>query len=352
MTARLGIIGCGNIALAHGFSLEAIIDAGLADAAVVATCDTDPARAASHAELHGAQAVADAATLLDRVDAVWICTPTSSHRELVDAAAARGVAVFCEKPLAPTLADAEAMARAAADAGIPNQVGLVLRTSPVFVALRELLAAGSLGPVMTAVFRDDQFFPVRGGYNSTWRRDVAVAGAGTLLEHSIHDVDILRVCLGDIDAVAARIANFAGHEGVEDLAVLQLAFASGALATLTSVWHEIGTRPSTRRLEVFCRDGLAWLDDDFAGPLHVETEEGHEVLACPQPEWVETLPGLEAPGFMVVKHYAAANRAFLDALASGTAPQPGFAEGVAAHRLVDAAYTSARRGGEPVPTRC
>ena len=344
MTTRIGIVGCGTIAQAHSRSLKAIIKGGLVDASVVATFDVDPTRAEAFARAHGADVAAGADALLDGVDAVWVCTPTSSHRALVEAAARRGVAIFCEKPLAPTLAEAEALTRAAAAGRVPAQVGLVLRTSPVFVALREVVGSGRLGRPMAVSFRDDQFFPIQGHYGSTWRSDVTVAGAGTLLEHSIHDLDVLRHCLGEVTEVTARTANYAGHEGIEDVAVTLLAFASGATASLVSVWHDVLTRPSGRRVEVFCQRGLVWLDDDFAGPLHVETTAGAEVRPCPPPGWVTALPWPDDRTMIVVAHYAEANRAFLDAIATGRAPDPGLEEGLVAHRLADAVYRSARQG--------
>ncbi|TML63313.1 MAG: Gfo/Idh/MocA family oxidoreductase, partial [Actinobacteria bacterium] len=141
MTVRVGIVGCGFIAALHSRALKGIVDAGLVDAAVVATCDTDLDRAVAFARAHRAAiATTDSAEVLAAVDAVWICTPTALHRALAEAAASAGVAVFCEKPLAPTLADAEALTEAVVGAGVPHQVGLVLRTAPVFVALRDLLA--------------------------------------------------------------------------------------------------------------------------------------------------------------------------------------------------------------------
>ena len=94
----------------------------------------------------------------------------------------------------------------------------MLRSAPVFRALRDLVGGGSLGAPMAAVFRDDQYFPIQGTYASQWRADVAQAGGGCLIEHSIHDVDILRFCFGEVDEVAARTANHAGHEGIEDMA--------------------------------------------------------------------------------------------------------------------------------------
>ena len=81
---------------------------------------------------------------------------------------------------------------------------------------------------MAAVFRDDQYFPIQGTYASKWRADVTQAGGGCLIEHSIHDVDILRFCFGDVAAVAARTANVAGHEGVEDLASVSMSLSPRA----------------------------------------------------------------------------------------------------------------------------
>ena len=77
-----------------------------------------------------------------------------------------------------------------------------------------------------------KYFPIQGTYSSQWRADVTQAGGGCLIEHSIHDLDILRFCLGEVSEVTARTANFSGHEGVEDLATVSLRFASGASAEL------------------------------------------------------------------------------------------------------------------------
>ena len=173
---------------------------------------------------------------------MWVCTPTSAHRGAVDGALAEGRAVFCEKPLARDLAAATALVDAVDTSGVPSQAGLVLRSAPVFRALRALVEGGTLGAPMAAIFRDDQYFPIQGTYASRWRADVAQAGGGCLIEHSIHDVDILRFCFGEVDEVTARTSNHAGHEGIEDMASVSLSFASGLEAHLTSVWHDILSR--------------------------------------------------------------------------------------------------------------
>ncbi|HYD10342.1 MAG TPA: Gfo/Idh/MocA family oxidoreductase [Acidimicrobiales bacterium] len=344
---KIGIIGCGFITMLHSRALKGIVDAGLVDAAVVATCDTDLDRAQKVAKAHGADvATTDAGELLSQVDAVWICTPTVSHRALVEAAAAAGVAIFCEKPLAFTAADAAAMATAAA--AVPSQVGLVLRTSPVLGAMRDLVQSGELGQPMAVVFRDDQYLPNQGQYASEWRADVSVAGGGTLIEHSIHDLDVLRWMLGEVTSVTARTSNHAGHEGIEDVAVASLAFESGAVATLTSVWHQILSRPSTRAIEVLCERGIVSIDgDEYTGPLRLVSDARTESWSVQPPSWVLDLP-IDDAWKRYAGTYAPQARAFLDSLAAGTTPAPSLDEAVAAHRLADAVYRSAASGGAPV----
>jgi predicted dehydrogenase len=345
---RIGFAGTGLIAWAHGLGLGAMIAAGVIEADITVVLDRSDRRAEGFAAVHGAEVVGDLTELAARCDAVWVCTPTVAHRAAVDAAAAAGRAIFCEKPLATDLAGARALAAVITDAGVPAQSGLVLRSAPVFRHLRALVNSGTLGRPMAATIRDDQYFPIQGTYASRWRADVAQAGGGCLVEHSIHDVDILRFGFGEVVGLSARTANFSGHEGIEDRAMVSLTFESGLEAHLTSVWHNILSRGSSRRLELFCEEGMVWLDDEFRGPLHVQTSGGTEVRPCPPPAWVEDLPLERDEVGLAIRTYTEADRAFVEAVVSGQAPEPSAAEAVTAHRLVDAAYRSAQSGGQPV----
>jgi predicted dehydrogenase len=349
VTTRVALIGCGLIGGAHSRSLRGLARGGLADVAVVAACDHDLDRALGTARVHDAEvATTDPAEAMADVDAVWICTPTGSHRELVEHAAAAGLAVFCEKPLGPTLADVVAMTDAVAIAGVPAQVGLVMRAQAPIVTLQRLATdVEAFGRPMAAVYRDDQYFPTQGRYASTWRSDASVAGGGALIEHSIHDLDVLAWLLGPITEVMCRTSNYAGHDGIEDVAVCTFIHASGATSSLVSVWHQVMTRPSLRRIEVFCERALLWLDDDGEGPVHVDQSGGaHVVEARTADEWVGSL-AVPANQRAVLAPYAAADLGFLDALATGTPPHPGFEVALAAHRVADAAYRSAALGGVP-----
>jgi 1,5-anhydro-D-fructose reductase (1,5-anhydro-D-mannitol-forming) len=345
---RVGIVGCGFIGSIHSFALECLWRAGLVDAAVTATFDVDTTRAARLATRHGAAVAPDLDTLVAQVDAVWVCTWTAEHAPVVDAAVAARRAVFCEKPLAPSLAGCERVA--AALTLVPHQVGLVLRSSPVLRAAVDAVASGRYGAPVATILRDDQYFPNQGMYASDWRADVARAGGGTLLEHSIHDVDVLRWLLGDPLTVAARVVSRAGHPGIDDAATVVFGYAEDATATLVSVWHQVLTRGSSRRLEVFCEEAFLWTDDDNTGPLHVETSAGAEVVRAEPPAWVADL-GLPEEHASALAQYATPMKAFLDALASGAPPAvdaPDAPIALAAHRLVDLAYRSSEADGTPL----
>ncbi|MFN8035887.1 MAG: Gfo/Idh/MocA family oxidoreductase [Acidimicrobiia bacterium] len=345
---RIGIVGCGFIGTVHSYALAMLVEAGLVDACVTATYDSDAERAANTARQHpGAVAVASVEDLLDRVDLVWVCTWTAAHAAVVGQAVERGLAVFCEKPLAPTWDECAHVAGLLTT--VPHQVGLVLRYAPVFTAAAALVHDGRYGRHLATLMRDDQYLPTQGIYGSTWRGDVTLAGGGTLLEHSIHDVDLLRWLHGEPAEVSARVHAGAGLAGIDDTANLTFAFADGSTAGLVSVWHQVLSRPSTRRLEIFCEDAVLWADDDHLGPLHVETSAGPEIVETELPAWADRCRG---PAELVVPlmMYATPAKAFLDALDAGSPGRPDAATALAAHRLVELAYRSSAAGGHPVAT--
>jgi predicted dehydrogenase len=151
-----------------------------------------------------------------------------------------------------------------------------------------------------------------------------------------------------VGVLSARTANFSGHEGIEDLATVSLSFTSGLEADLTSVWHSILSRGSTRRIELFCEEGMVWLDNEFRGPLHIQTSDDISERPCPSPQWVDDLPLRNDEVGLAVRAYVEADRAFVDAMAAGQPPEPTLGDALVAHRLVDAAYRSAAAGGVPI----
>ena len=336
MTIRVGFLGAGLIATYHSKSLHV----SGADVTWAGVFDPDPARAQDFARASGATVCATEDEVLDDCDAVYVCTWTAEHPRLVAAAAARGLPVFSEKPLAVDLASARGMAEAVERSGIVNQVGLVLRHSPAFGLLKALAADPANGRPMSVVVRDDQFIPVQGSYRSTWRGDVTKAGAGTLLEHSIHDLDMLEHVLGPVAEVSARTAGFHDIPGIEDVATLSLRFESGAIGTLTSIWHDVLERPSLRRVELFCERAYAVLEGDWFGPVEWTTTGDAPVRL--------DFADLETEARRRGATLGNPDAAFIDAVIAGKPAWPSFADALRAHVLADAAYRSAAAGGAPI----
>ncbi len=355
MQPLVGLIGCGLIGRFHSRAIRGLINMGLVDGRYVAVCDHVEERAQEFARLAHVDFVTtdpDELIASPDVNTVYICTPTGEHKELVLKAAAAGKHVFCEKPLARTLADAREMCEAVQAAGVRHQVGLILRHSPTFTVLKELMGDPKLGRLMTVVFRDDQFFPIQGHYASSWRGDIAVTGGGTLIEHSIHDLDLLSWLAGDIESLRAEMRNFAGHEGVEDLASVSLNFANGATGQLVSVWHNVLSRGSGRLLELFFEHGYFSVDRDFFGPIRYETYATSGPAELSEDEvrrrYLE-LVGLTGDAFEeALRRYSLEDYFFLRAVSEERDASPGFDLGLRAHELVDAVYRSAAEGGQEV----
>lgn len=337
---RIGFIGAGLIGTFHSKMLRAA-SAQIERAGVY---DPDFERAQQFADASGHTVCPSEEAVLDGCDAVYICTWTSEHARLVEAAAARGLAIFCEKPLATDLATARSMADGVRKAGVTNQVGLILRRSPAYLMTHQLINDPQAGRVMTVIFGDDQFIPIQGHYGSTWRSDPQKAGSGALLEHSIHDIDMFHYLCGPIQRLNAHRSNFHGYEHIEDVVSASLRFTSGATATLTSVWHDNLARPSLRRVEIFCeRRHIVIEGDDWFGPVSWMDSDGS--TGALQDEALVGAAGalLDGP--------ANPDVAFVQAVLGNAPAWPDFDTAVDAHGIVDAMYRSADANGATVELR-
>jgi UDP-N-acetyl-2-amino-2-deoxyglucuronate dehydrogenase len=338
---RVGFLGAGLIATFH----SKMLDASGEPFERAGVYDPDTPRAEEFAARSGSHVCATEDEVLDTCDAVYVCTWTSEHPRLVAEAAERKLAVFCEKPLATTLDEARRMADTVERHAVANQVGLILRRSPAFTVLRRLARdTAEHGRVMAVVFRDDQYIPVRGAYRSTWRGDVDKAGSGTLLEHSIHDVDMVEWLAGPIASASARTAHLHGITGIEDVVVATLELEGGGLASLTSVWHDVDARGSLRRVEVFCERAYLVLEGDWYGPVRWTTADGAE-HAMDGDELVAE--AVRAHGVPDARHLNP-DGAFLRAIAAGRPCDPDFRTAVRAHEVTAAIYESAASGGQAV----
>lgn len=350
---RIGLVGGGMIGSAHAAVLQVIAQALPGRVELTAVADPDPRTRETFQSLYGWGAAHPDHTALLRaaaVDAVFVCTPTVHHAEIVRDVAAAGRHLFCEKPLAMTLAEARAMHDGVRRAGVRAQIGLVLRFSAIYHLVRDLLRDPALGAPMAAVFRDDQCFPIRGLHDTAWRADRRQTAGGTLIEHGVHDLDLLTWLFGPVARLRAWQQNHAGHDGVEDYVAVELAFASGLRAQLVTVWHDMLQRPSNRRLEIFCRRGFLATEADMRGDIELQRgDDAAQVLRWPEihARFGALLGRAEhtfADWYGVP--YLLQDLSFVEALLAERDPDPGLAAGVEAQRLAAAAYESAARGVE------
>lgn len=141
---RVGLIGLGSVANAHLTAIRALDTVQL-----VSLCDVREAHAQRAASDFSARQYTDYRDLLDAggIDLVMVLTPASTHRVIVEAAAASGAHVFCEKPLAVTVSDGQAMIAACATAGVKLFYGSCYRYLPAVRKARELIVAGAIGRI-------------------------------------------------------------------------------------------------------------------------------------------------------------------------------------------------------------
>jgi predicted dehydrogenase len=229
---RVALVGCGLISEAHIRAYARHADR----ARITICCDLDIEKATQRAALiDGARATSRLEEVLadPEVDAVEICTPHYLHSDIAIAAARAGKQILCQKPLAKTLAECDAMIAAARAAGVTLYYGETSRTIPAAVELKRAIDAGRIGQLIgvQATYAHWQ----GGKYLTTaWRYDPAIAGGGQLLDGGIHYIDLMLHLGGPIQSVSCFTTRFRPELGGEDTAVVNARFAGGQLGTLFS----------------------------------------------------------------------------------------------------------------------
>ncbi|HLX37250.1 MAG TPA: Gfo/Idh/MocA family oxidoreductase, partial [Candidatus Binataceae bacterium] len=203
--------------------------------------------------------------------------------------------------------------------------------------------------VLAVAMRDDQDFPIRGAHPSAWRNDPSLTAGGTLVEHSVHDVDLFTWMFGPLARIFCSTRNVHGATGIEDVAFTQFDFVAGFHGQLASIWHHVAQRPSNRRLEIFCENLMLATDDDIGESIYLQRGDGKseplekaDVMARFADIITRERPYLAPLHDIIQMPYALQDAAFLACLRGETQPDPPFEAGVAAQRLVEIAYESAR----------
>ena len=389
----VAVVGAGMAGRAHAAayrSATTLYEPSLPHVRLVAIADLNPAFATDAARRFGyarAEKSWQAVAAAPDVDVVSVVVANPLHREIVEGLLDAGKHVLCEKPLAPSLEDAEAMVAAARASGLENGVGFTFRRSPAINAVREQVEGGALGRPLHfhghywCDYACDPRAPM------SWRYK-GPPGSGALADVGSHLVDVAEMICGPIESVrgtllptlieeralpkgtpmghaAAELSNVREPVENEDVATFTVRFASGATGTLSASRVAYGL-PNSLGFELFAAEGAATFDlaraAEFgladAAPPGV-TQGYRQVLVGPaHPYMAKGLP-MDFPG---VGHghndlFAFQARAFLEQVAGGDELPPcaTFDEGLRNLRLLDAVAASAAAGGGEVtvstPTR-
>ncbi len=253
-----GIAGCGWVARDYvGPAIQASRNGRLA-----ALFDPAPASLQQAAKLFDAPACAgiDAFLATPGLGAIYVAAPNHAHRALVEAAAAAGLPVLCEKPMATTMPDAEAMVAACERAGVLYATAFDQRFHAAHRTLAALIAEGRLGTVTAIRIVYACWLPAdwaAGGVGDNWRIDPARAGGGALMDLAPHGLDLSCFLLGEPLVDVAAIGQARVHRyTVEDGALLMARSRSGVMVQMHVAYNCPETLPR-RRLEVIGTAGQA-----------------------------------------------------------------------------------------------
>jgi 1,5-anhydro-D-fructose reductase (1,5-anhydro-D-mannitol-forming) len=321
-----GLIGASTIA--REWMLDAI--RAQADNDVVAVMSSDAGRGEAFAKSHG---IATSYPSLDAllsdpaVDAVYISTTNELHREQTLGAAAAGKHVLCEKPLALALADAREMVAACAKAGVVMGTNHHLRNAVSHARMREMVLAGAIGKPLYARVFHAVHLP---SHLQGWRLNKPSAGAGVILDITVHDADTLRFILGaePTEAVALSQQGGMAQGSLEDGVMAVLRFDDGTTAQL----HDAFTVR-------------------FAGTgLEVHGSEGSLIgrgVMTQRPVGTVTLVNAQGSTELPLEHenlYVRGVRAFVDAIRGGGAPAATGEDGVRSLATALAVLEAAQTG--------
>jgi len=326
---KIAIAGAGMISRHHLIAWRKVS----ARVHVMAVCDPDGARAGQRAQEFGIPRVyrdADALFAGEELDALDVASPRETHAAWVDAAAARGIDVLCQKPLTPTLAESEALVRRSA-----GKIRLMAhenwRFRPWYRELRRWIDDGDLGGVLLASMSlvSSGMLPDATGRRPSFERQPFMQHEPRLMlaEVLIHHLDVMRYLCGPLSVLCARTAHTLPDVEGETLAAVALETADGAPVEVIGTMAAPGysARPPDR-LEIVGSKASAFFDDwtlELRGPdprrVSYDRDEGYQA----------SFDG-------VIAH-------FVDCLASGAPFETSAEENLATLHLVEDAYSAASR---------
>ena len=314
---KIGIIGAGYIGGVHAGILGR--DERVQIAAVH---DVARHRAQALANNSSARVAYSAQEVIDSCDGVYITTPNTKHTELAMAAAEAGKHVFCEKPMATNIADAQVVVEAAEKSGAVFQVGHNRRFAPVYAMLKRMLAEGHAPHSAHVKMNRGEL------QNPEWVGDPQVTG-GFLYETTIHMFDMMRFLFGEVEWLQA-VGSDHEYPETDDFSVL-LKFAGGMHATFASAADASWLFPF-ERVEVFCHHATI-ATREMESLVYSEGLEGRQVEQS-----MHALVKEEKWG------YLQEDLSFIDSITKGSPPAVTAHDGFKSVELVEACYRSVQDG--------
>jgi len=222
--------------------------------------DDNPARGEEWAEKLQTRFFAAADALLaEGLDGAVICAENVNHRPLVEQCAGKVGAILCEKPIATTVADAQAMIDICAKTSTKLQIAFPVRFAPAIRHLKDQLDAGSLGEIYSAKCTNHGSMP--GG----WFVDKPLSGGGAVIDHTVHVIDVLRwLWSAEVTEVYAEIGDSLLHPGlgIDDAGLLSFQLSNGIYGTLDTSWSRPKSYPTWGdvKIEILGEKGLSRVD--------------------------------------------------------------------------------------------
>jgi predicted dehydrogenase len=382
----VAVIGAGMAGRSHaaGYrTASTLYGEGLPEVRLVAVADVNPAFATDTARRFGyerAETGWEAVAEAPDVDVVSVVVANPLHREIVEGMLAAGKHVLCEKPMAPTVEDAEAMVAAAKASGRETGIGFVFRRSPAIAAIRDQVASGAIGRPLHFNGHYWCDYGVDPRAPMSWRYKGG-PGSGALSDIGSHLIDLAEFVCGPIQSVrgaalptvigerALPLGAAVGHAAAElsdvtepveneDLVSFTASFASGAAGTLSASRVAYGLANSLG-FEVFTERGAATFDlarageFGFADPAPAGPTQGYrQVLVGPAHPYLTGGLPMDFPGVGYGQNdlFSFQARAFLEQVAGleRLPPMASFSEGLRNIRLLDAVVASAKAGGAEI----
>ncbi len=326
MTTKIGMLSFAHM---HAYSYAACLKQ-IPGVELVGITDDDPARGQEATDRFGTRFFASAEPLLDEgLDGVIICAENGKHRPLTELATPYTHHILCEKPIATTLADAQAMIDVCAAHGTRLQIAFPVRFSPPVQRLKAILDEGTLGRIYSVKTTNHGQMP--GG----WFVDKGLAGGGAVMDHTVHVIDLLRWFWNtEVTEVYAEVGYSLLHPdlGIDDAGILSFSLATGAYGTLDASWSRPRSYPTWGdvKLEVLGERGIVRVDA-FSQNLVVCSDRAGKA------QWVHW--GSNADLGLI--------QDFVDMIVTGREPFITGYDGLKALEVALAAYRSAEQG-EPV----